>query len=71
MLYIKMEGTVKFFNKVKGFGFIESSEGGKDIFVHNEGLAEGVETINDGDKVTFDTTETEKGPAATNVQLSE
>jgi CspA family cold shock protein len=71
MSYIKMEGTVKFYNKVKRFGFIESSESGKDIFVHGEGLAKGVEAINDGDKVTFDTMETEKGPAATNVKLTE
>jgi CspA family cold shock protein len=64
-----MEGTVKFFNAAKGFGFIESSEGGKDIFVHSEGL-NGIE-INDGDKVTFDTKDTDRGPAAINVKLSE
>jgi CspA family cold shock protein len=64
-----MEGTVKFFNAVKGFGFIESSEGGKDIFVHSEGL-NGIE-IKDGDKVTFDTKDTDRGPAAINVSLSE
>ena len=64
-----MEGTVKFFNAAKGFGFIEPSEGGKDIFVHSEGL-NGIE-INDGDKVTFDTKDTDRGPAAINVSKSE
>jgi len=66
---IKMEGTVKFYAEVKGFGFIEPSEGGKDIFVHSSSL-NGIE-INEGDKVTFDTEDTEKGKAAINVKLVE
>ena len=67
-----MEGKIKFFNSVKGFGFIESNEGGKDVFVHSQGLgAELAETIKEGDKVTFDTEEADKGPAAINVKLSE
>ena len=67
-----MEGTIKFFNKVKGFGFIESSEGGKDIFVHSEGLEAGLsDKLTEGDKVTFDTKDTDRGPAATNVALAE
>ena len=60
-----MKGTVKFFNRSKGFGFI-SAEDGKDYFVHQSALAEGV-TLNDGDAVTFDVEEGERGPKAVNV----
>jgi CspA family cold shock protein len=49
-----MNGTVKFFNSVKGFGFIEPDEGGKDIFVHASALeAAGIRTLNEGDRVSF------------------
>jgi len=61
-----MKGTVKFFNKMKGFGFVTSDEDGKDYFVHHTALAEGTD-INDGDVVTFDIEEGEKGPKAANV----
>ena len=60
-----MKGTVKWFNNTKNFGFIEVDEG-KDVFVHRNGLAEGV-FIREGDEVEFDVEETEKGPQATNV----
>ncbi|MFK8161625.1 MAG: cold-shock protein [Lewinella sp.] len=60
------EGTVKFFNDSKGFGFITPDEGGKDVFVHVSGLED---DIREGDKVTFDVEETKKGPAAINVVL--
>ena len=63
-----MEGTVKFFNTMKRFGFI-SGEDGKEYFVHESGLNEGV-TINENDKVTFDVEEGDRGPKAVNVSLA-
>ena len=59
-------GTVKFFNNVKGFGFINPEEGGKDVFVHQSGL---IDEITEGDKVSFDVEEGPKGLSATNVKL--
>jgi len=64
-----MKGTVKFFNTTKGFGFI-AAEDGKEYFVHQEGLQEGVR-IQDNDSVTFDVEEGERGPKAVNVSKSE
>jgi len=64
-----MEGTVKFFNRKKGFGFI-AGEDGKDYFVHFTGLAKGT-FLRDNDKVSFDTDEGERGPKAVNVTLLE
>jgi cold shock protein len=61
----KMNGTVKFFNNEKGFGFI-ASEDGKEYFVHTTGLNEGVQ-LNDNDAVTFDVEEGERGLKAVNV----
>ncbi|MBU0907114.1 MAG: cold shock domain-containing protein [Nanoarchaeota archaeon] len=61
-----MKGKVKFFNESKGFGFI-TPESGKDIFVHQSALPEGV-TLSEGDSVTFDVEEGEKGPKAANVK---
>lgn len=60
-----MKGTVKFFNAGKGFGFI-TAEDGKEYFVHQSALAEGV-TLNEGDAVTFDVEEGDRGPKAVNV----
>jgi len=60
-----MKGTVKFFNGMKGFGFI-AGEDGKEYFVHTSGLNEGV-TLNENDAVTFDVEEGDKGPKAANV----
>ncbi|RUM38889.1 MAG: cold-shock protein [Desulfobulbus sp.] len=61
------QGTVKWFNESKGFGFIEQEEG-KDIFVHYSAIqGEGFKTLNEGDKVEFDVVEGPKGPAAANV----
>jgi len=60
-------GTVKFFNEAKGFGFITPDEGGKDVFVHVNGL--NGNTITEGDKVSFDVEEGPKGLNATNVSI--
>ena len=59
-------GTVKFFNNSKGFGFITPDEGGKDLFVHQSGL---VDEINEGDKVSYDVEESPKGLNAVNVKV--
>ncbi|CAH0998659.1 Cold shock-like protein CspG [Neolewinella maritima] len=61
-------GTVKFFNQSKGFGFITPDDGGKDIFVHANDL-DGA-TINEGDKVSFEVEEGKKGLNAVNVSLT-
>lgn len=60
------EGTVKFFNETKGFGFINDSASGNDVFVHISGL---VNTIRDNDKVSYDIEETQKGLSAINVKV--
>jgi len=61
------EGTVKWFNAKKGFGFISDAEG-NDIFVHFSALnMEGFKVLEDGDKVQFEVVEVEKGPQAANV----
>jgi cold shock protein len=60
-----MKGTVKFFNDMKGFGFI-TGEDGKDYFVHQSGLQEGI-TIHENDAVVFDVEEGDRGPKASNV----
>ena len=61
----KMKGTVKFFNEMKGFGFI-AGEDGKEYFVHQTALPEGV-TLHENDAVTFDVEEGDRGPKAVNV----
>ena len=61
------EGTIKWFNDSKGYGFIEH-DGGDDVFVHFSAIqGEGFKTLSDGDKVTFDIVEGPKGLQAANV----
>ena len=62
------EGTVKFFNETKGFGFISPSDGGDDIFVHSTGLVS--RNIRENDKVTFEVQKGPKGLNAVNVKLA-
>ncbi len=59
-------GTVKFFNEIRGFGFITPDDGSKEVFVHKNGLTE---KIAEGDKVSYDVEEGQKGLNAVNVKV--
>ncbi|WP_028579232.1 cold-shock protein [Desulfogranum japonicum] len=62
-----VEGTVKWFNDSKGFGFIEQ-DGGKDVFVHHSAIqAQGFKTLEENARVRFEVVDGAKGPAAANV----
>ena len=65
-----MKGTVRWFNKRKGYGFI-SDEQGKDVFVHYSGIKmEGYKNLEEGQSVEFELTQGDKGPQATNVVVN-
>ena len=61
-----MQGTVKFFNDTKGFGFIKPEDSSQDIFVHSSGL---IDEIRENDKVEYDTERGKKGMNAVNVRV--
>ncbi|GGH23999.1 cold-shock protein [Sphingobacterium alkalisoli] len=61
------EGTVKFFNVTKGFGFITPANGGQDVFVHSSGL---IHDVRENDSVTFDVENGKKGVNAVNVRVA-
>ena len=64
-------GTVKWFSNDKGYGFITPDEGGEDLFVHFSAIADsGFKTLAEGAKVSFEMTQGQKGPQATDVQVS-
>jgi CspA family cold shock protein len=65
---MSIQGTVKWFNASKGFGFITRDDGEKDCFVHHTAIqGSGFKTLNEGERVEFDVVQGEKGPAAENV----
>jgi CspA family cold shock protein len=61
-----MQGTVKFFNETKGFGFIKPNDSSEDIFVHSSGL---IDEIRENDKVEYDSERGKKGMNAVNVKV--
>ena len=61
------QGTVKFFNESKGFGFISPNNGGTEIFVHSSGL---IDNIRERDVVRYDVEQGRKGPNAVNVKVA-
>ncbi len=65
-----INGTVKWFNDSKGYGFIEQ-EDGADVFVHHSAInASGFKSLKEGDRVSFDIEQGQKGPSATNVTVN-
>lgn len=64
----KSTGSVKWFNETKGFGFISQDNGGADVFVHFRAIvSDGFKTLTEGQKVSFDVEQGQKGPQASNV----
>ena len=66
---MSLTGKVKWFNPTKGFGFIEREDKEKDVFVHSSAVREaGLKYLNEGDELTFEVENTDKGPSAVNLQ---
>ena len=66
---VVMQGTVKWFNKTRGFGFIAPSDGSSDIFVRSSDVQGEGDALKEGDKVEFEMEQGDKGPRATNVRV--
>jgi len=67
-IHIMPEGTVKWFNADKGFGFIAPTDGGEDLFVHFSAIqSQGYKTLDEGQRVSFEVGQGQKGPQAQNV----
>lgn len=67
----RLNGTVKWFNDAKGYGFLTPSDGGRDIFVHyTDIVGSGHKSLKDSDPVSFEMGQSGKGPKAINVQLA-
>jgi CspA family cold shock protein len=65
---MRTNGTVKWFNDAKGFGFLTPEDGSKDCFVHHSAIqSDGFKTLAEGQRVSFDIVQGQKGPAAENV----
>jgi len=68
----RMTGTVRWFSRVKGYGFIQPDEGEKDVFVHYSGIVgEGYRNLNEGQRVEFSIEDSPKGPQAVDVKSLE
>ena len=67
-----MQGTVKWFNGTKGFGFISPTDGSEDVFVHHTAIeGTGFKSLQENDRVEFEKAQGDKGPKAMNVRLAE
>ena len=65
---MSIKGTVKWFNPTKSYGFIAREDKEKDVFVHSSAAQAANLELNEGDELTFEITEGQKGPSATNLQ---
>ena len=65
---MSIKGKVKWFNGTKGYGFIEREDKEKDVFVHSSAVQAANLNLNEGDQLTFEITETQKGNSAVNLQ---
>ena len=66
---MSIKGKVKWFNGTKGYGFIEREDKEKDVFVHSSAVREaGLKYLNEGDEITFEVENTDKGPSAVKLQ---
>lgn len=61
-------GTVKWFNSIKGYGFIALDNGGKDVFAHGNDVQDGSRNLTDNQRVEFEVTQGQKGPQASNIR---